>query len=184
MRKLILSFIVLSFTIFLMAQEDASQHQYVGVSKCKICHKSEKQGEQFGKWEASKHASAYKALLSDEAVKIAKEKGLEKAPSEAPECLKCHVAGYNVDASMKDDKFAMEDGVQCESCHGPGSDYRKKSIMQDREASIKNGMRPIAVEDGSAEKFCKTCHNEESPTFKGFNFEEMWSKIAHPVPEG
>jgi hypothetical protein len=27
------------------------------------------------------------------------------------------------------------------------------------------------------------CHNEESPTFAGFNFDESWAKIAHPVPE-
>ena len=33
------------------------------------------------------------------------------------------------------------------------------------------------------EKACARCHNEESPTFKGFEFEERWAEIAHPVPE-
>jgi len=30
---------------------------------------------------------------------------------------------------------------------------------------------------------CVSCHNEESPTFKGFDFEKMVAKIAHPVPK-
>jgi hypothetical protein len=33
------------------------------------------------------------------------------------------------------------------------------------------------------EKTCKTCHNEESPTFAGFEYEEMVKKIAHPIPD-
>jgi hypothetical protein len=64
MRKLILSIIVLSFTLYLAAQESAEKHNYVGVSKCKTCHKTAKQGEQLGKWEASEHAKAYKTLLN------------------------------------------------------------------------------------------------------------------------
>lgn len=182
MSKFLLSFILLIFASSLIAQE--AKHQYVGVDKCKICHKTEAQGNQFGIWESSKHAGAYKILLSDEAVKIAKEKGLTKAPSEAPECLKCHETAYNVDASMKAESFSAENGVQCESCHGAGADYRKMSIMKDRDASIKNGMNPIAISDGTAEKFCKTCHNSESPTFKAFDFAQYWEKIKHLVPEG
>lgn len=184
MRKLMLSAIVLTFAVYLMAQDSAGKHQYVGVAKCKTCHKTEAQGAQVAKWEASEHAKAYKTLMSEEAVKIAKEKGIAKAPHEAPECLKCHVAALNAPAELKGESFVMEDGVQCESCHGAGADYRKKTIMKNREEAIKNGMAAILVDDGSAEKMCKTCHNQESPTFKGFNFKESWAKIAHPVPEG
>jgi len=54
-------------------------------------------------------------------------------------------------------------------------------IMKSREESVKNGMTNILVSDGSAEKLCKTCHNEGSPTYKGFKFEESWNKIKHPV---
>lgn len=31
---------------------------------------------------------------------------------------------------------------------------------------------------------CAKCHNENSPTFKPFNFEERIEKIAHPIPRG
>jgi hypothetical protein len=55
--------------------------------------------------------------------------------------------------------------------------------MQNREEAIKNGLILVLVSDGSAEKLCKTCHNEQSPTFKGFDFKKMWAEIAHPLPK-
>ena len=73
-------------------------------------------------------------------------------------------------------KASMMDELSCETCHGPGSKYKSNTIMKDREKSIAAG---LIIPD---EKLCKTCHNEESPTFKGFNFEEYSKKIAHPNP--
>ena len=32
------------------------------------------------------------------------------------------------------------------------------------------------------EKLCKTCHNEESPNYKGFDFKTYVAKIAHNDP--
>jgi hypothetical protein len=32
------------------------------------------------------------------------------------------------------------------------------------------------------EKVCKTCHNEESPNYKGFNYAEYVAKISHDDP--
>lgn len=183
MVKLFFTVLFFLFSAFILAQDaKEAKHSYIGVKACGMCHKTEKQGEQLKTWEGSAHANAYEALKSEQAVAIAKEKGLEKPAHEASECLKCHVTEYGADAAQLDAKFVANMGVQCESCHGPGSDYKKMSIMKDREASIQNGMRDISAEDGSAEKLCVTCHNEESPTFKGFKFEEMWKKIAHSVP--
>lgn len=186
MKQIVLVLLAVVFASYLIAQASSKQHQYVGVDRCKTCHKTEKQGKQASIWEASQHAQAYATLKSDEAVKIAKEKGIAKAPHEAAECLKCHASAYNLvgDTTLVGSKFVVEHGVQCETCHGAGGSYRTKKIMESREESIKNGMNPILVADGTAEKLCRTCHNEESPTFKGFNFEEEWKKIAHPVPAG
>ena len=51
--------------------------------------------------------------------------------------------------------------------------------MENREEAIANGLIvPEKIED-----FCIGCHNAESPTYVEFNFEEMWAKIKHPVPE-
>ncbi|MCK6622558.1 MAG: cytochrome C554 [Calditrichaceae bacterium] len=186
MKKIVLGILSVIFASYLIAQEGAKKHQFIGVDKCKTCHKTEKQGKQVAIWEASKHAQAFATLKSEESIKIAKEKGIAKAPHEAPECLKCHASGYDLvgDTTLVGPKFAVEHGVQCETCHGAGGDYKTKKIMESREESIKNGMKAILVADGTAEKQCRTCHNEESPTFKGFNFEEQWKKIAHPVPAG
>ena len=184
MVKLFFSALIFLFSGYILAQEAKMEaHSFVGVKACGMCHKTEKQGEQLKIWEGSAHANAYEALKSEKAAAIAKEKGLESPAYESKECLKCHVTEYGVDASLLDAKYVANMGVQCESCHGAGSDYKKMSVMKDREASIKNGMRDLAIEDGSAEKLCVTCHNEESPTFDGFKFDEMWKKIAHTIPE-
>lgn len=183
MVKLLFTVLIFLFSGYILGQDAKKEaHIYIGVKACGMCHKTDKQGEQLAKWEGSAHANAYEVLKSEAAVAIAKEKGLEVPAHEAKECLKCHVTEHGVDASLLDAKYVANMGVQCESCHGAGFDYKKMSIMKDREASIQNGMTAIAVEDGSAEKLCITCHNEESPTFKGFKFAEMWQKIAHPVP--
>jgi excinuclease UvrABC ATPase subunit len=182
MIKSILLF-VFSFTIILQlgfsSDTKTTDAGYVGTATCGLCHKSEKQGEQLGIWEKSAHAKAYKTLLTDEANKIATERGFSTKAAETEACLKCHVSGYNVDASMLGAKFKIEDGVQCETCHGPGSEYKSLKIMKDREKSIENGL--LVYEN--KEELCKKCHNEESPSYKEFNFEEMWAKIKHDIPK-
>jgi hypothetical protein len=169
----------------------AADSKYVGVKKCKSCHKKELIGDQYGKWQEMKHSKAFETLQSEDALKIAKEKGLAKPPHEAPECLKCHVTAYDVDPAMIAKKpLKPADGVQCESCHGPGSAYRKKKVMADREKSLAAGM----WEPGKDEKICTGCHNDESPTWEpakykvaggtvGFDHEQAMEEIAHPIPE-
>ena len=184
MTKLIISF-VFSFAIILQfgfssgTKTTDESPSYVGVKTCGMCHKSEKQGNQLGVWEKSAHAQAYKTLMSDEANKIAAEKGFKTKAVETDECLKCHTTGYGVDASLKGAKFSIEDGVQCEACHGPGSEYKSMKIMKDKEKAIANGLLMY----DNKEELCKKCHNEESPTFKGFKLDEMWAKIKHDIPE-
>lgn len=151
-----------------------------GVDGCKTCHRKPEDGEQFRIWEEGPHAKAYATLASDEAKTLAAEKGIDN-PQEAGECLKCHVTAYGVDAALLDAKYTIEDGVGCESCHGPGGDYYKKNTMV---AITKGEMDPASV--GlilPTEETCTTCHNEESPSFKPFNFEERKKEIAHPIPE-
>ncbi len=162
---------------------DSTTVHYIGVKDCAKCHKKTKEGAQLKIWKKTKHANAYKTLQSEEAVKIATEMGLAKAAHESEQCLKCHVTAYNVDLALHGKKFDVSDGVQCETCHGPGSLYKKKKIMKDREKSIEMGMTPIFVEDGSAERQCLECHNEESPTYKPFDFAKAWKEIEHPVPK-
>lgn len=155
-----------------------SEAKYVGVKTCGMCHKKESVGKQLKIWEESKHAQAFQTLQTADADKIAKNKGFKTKAAETPECLKCHVSGYDVDSSLLGKKFKMEDGVQCETCHGPGSEYKSKKIMEDKKLAVANG---LMVYD-NIETLCVKCHNDESPVFKGFNFEERWAKIKHNIP--
>lgn len=172
-------FILAAFLVLPISSSQAQPYGYEGAQVCGMCHKTEKQGQQLKIWTESKHAQAFKALLTDKANEIAMKKFNKKA-ADAPECLKCHVSGYNVDKALVGAKFKVEDGVQCETCHGPGSGYKAMAVMKKKDEAKKKG---LTVHDDVA-KFCKTCHNSESPNFKEFKFDEMWKKIAHSVPKG
>jgi hypothetical protein len=172
----LLSYAVVS-TFFLWTLAAQGKNSYEGTAVCGMCHKTAKQGEQLKVWQGSGHAQAYKTLLTDEAKAIATEKGVG-APEKAAACLKCHAPAHDVDAALLGKKFSQEDGVQCETCHGPGSAYKNMKVMKDKKLAVEAGL--IVHEDG--EKFCVTCHNSESPTFKGFKYAEAWEKIKHPVP--
>jgi cytochrome c peroxidase len=101
---------------------------------------------------------------------------------ETDACLKCHTTGYGLANARFEKGFDVADGVQCEACHGPGSEYKSMKTMKDREASVAAGL-VVFADDAAIEAKCKTCHNEESPTYKEFKFAEMYEKIKHNIPE-
>lgn len=171
--------VLLSVSAFNFTLKDNADHKYVGVTKCVgACHKTESQGRQLDIWKNSVHTNAYKTLETEEANKIAQDKGFNAPAVDVPECIKCHVLGRELDPSGLTATFDKTEGVQCESCHGPGSDYMKLSIMKSRQKSIENGL--LVYEN--KEELCTGCHNEQSPTFKGFEFDSYWSKIKHLKP--
>jgi hypothetical protein len=163
--------------VVLVFVSQAADNKYVGAKYCAACHKAGKGGTAFAVWEKTAHAKAYQTLLGEDAKKFAKEKGLKVAPNEAPECLKCHVTGGGV-AKNVDATFKKEEGVSCEACHGAASGYKMIHTKGDMAKSKEAGM--IVAEKGG--KACETCHNAESPTFKGFKYETMWAKIEHGKP--
>lgn len=172
MKKIFLFITVGIFIIFIVSLF-SQESPYVGAGKCKICHKTEKQGIQYPIWEEGKHSKSYAALSSPEAGTKAQEMGVEN-PSENPECLKCHGPLFKKAPEFK------EEGVTCEVCHGSGSTYKKLSIMKSREESVNNGL--IVYETTEAIKTkCLTCH--ENAHDKSFDFVDAWEKIKHPVPE-
>jgi len=186
--------IMLTLGAFLMAQD----FEYVGSAKCKMCHNKAEKGEQYTKWLEGPHSGTFETLKSEESAKIAADLGIAGNAWEAPECLKCHTTGFGVGGYevMGDDFWNPADddkagakavkrmealkGVGCESCHGPGSEYKSKKI---KEQIIAGEIDPASVGLLEVtEETCVVCHNDESPTFEGFNYEERAAEIAHPRP--
>jgi len=140
---------MLALIAVIASAASAQTHTYVGSEKCgKLCHKV-----QFTSWSATKHAKAFDSLKPEDRAK--------------KECVDCHVTGDKTDLP----------GVQCEACHGPGSDYKAINLMKDKPKAIAAGLII------PTEKNCVTCHNKKSPNFKGFNFAEAVKKVhEHKKP--
>jgi len=164
-------------TTSLLAQDKKAQ--YIGAKKCKMCHNSAKKGMQYSKWESSAHAKAYATLATEQAKEVAKKAGVQGDPQKAAECLKCHSTAYDAPASAKAATFKADEGVGCEACHGPGSLYKSMKVMKALYAGTQDA-KAVAYMKGK-KATCLTCHNEKSPTYKPFNFEERLAEIAHPI---
>jgi hypothetical protein len=189
-----IALLVLAFPISRSAAADEvvaakGEHEFAGHKKCKTCHKKTEIGNQFGVWLESRHAKAYETLGTEKAKKWGAEVGVDN-PQTDDRCIKCHSTAHGVPDDMVSKKFDRTAGVQCESCHGAGKDYRKKKIMMDRDKAIEKGLII------PTEAVCTKCHNDESPAWDpqrftladgskvGFDFEQAAKKIAHPIPEG
>jgi len=161
---------------------------YVGVKTCGICHKSEDSGNALAKWQASPHAKAFELLGTPEAKEVGKKVGIDD-PQKSGKCLRCHSTAYNFTEAVATEKIKPEDGVTCESCHGPGKKYMAKSTMEDRAKALEGGLVY------PASKSCELCHNNQNPTWKpdryttkdgkkvGFDFDQAYALIAHPDPK-
>lgn len=162
---------------------------YIGTKSCGMCHKKEDTGNQLGVWQAGPHAKAYATLASPEAKAVGAKVGVAD-PQKSGKCLKCHSTAYNGTETppAADSKILVEDGVSCESCHGPGKDYKAKTVMEDKAKAIAAGLVVPAT------KSCTLCHNEQSPGWNperyttkdgkktGFDVDQAYEKIKHPNP--
>jgi hypothetical protein len=174
--------IVLMFSPLFFCQDkdtDKKPNSFVGVETCGVCHKTEKSGKQLDIWKNSKHSEAYKVLQTAKADSIAASRGSKVAAIKTDECMGCHTSGYKADASLLGAKFHIEDGVQCETCHGPGSNYKSVSVMKNKDQAIANGLMMYS----NLETYCVKCHNEKSPTYVKQDVAAMWEKIKHPLPK-
>ena len=74
----------------------------------------------------------------------------EIPPDAGDRCFSCH-----------DTEARRLPAVQCEACHGPGSDYSPPEVMIDPEKAAMAGLiRPSVV-------VCERCHENEEPGHRG-----------------
>ncbi len=89
----------------------------------------------------------------------------------ADKCKLCHKVEF---ASWQTSKHATAK-VECEDCHGPGSNYKTMAIMKDEAKAKAAGLiRP-------AEKDCKTCHGNKN--VKVENYADAIKKVHDKKPK-
>ena len=149
--------------------------RYVGSRACAECHADAAAGHQYLTWLRSRHGHAYWRLAADWALVLGRFRpqyaDLE-SPREDERCRLCHVTGAQDEDALFAESFRTEEGVGCESCHGPGSDYMEPAVMADRAAFLARGGR---VPDAAT---CRACHRNA----ERFAWESWWPKIGHPRP--
>lgn len=159
------------------------QPVYVGAQVCARCHEGKAAGNQYSHWLRSAHSKGWASLATPEAKQMARLSGIPDEPQNAPICLGCHATAADAEKWERDATFAVEDGVQCEKCHGPGSEYMDEAVMRDPEAAMKAGLRKFTQRD------CEVCHYVKGSHVAvhhkpKIDIEAAWKALAHPVPEG
>ena len=164
---------------------------YVGAAKCGECHK-----QAFAKWKTTKHAGAYESLAEG-------RPGFEGswvARAHDPECLSCHVTGWNPQEAYpyvagflpreiaaernEPHRFDLLKGQQCENCHGPGSGHvatferwnkNPRSVTPAEQAAAKAAVK---VHLATAKRsLCIGCHDLDNDPH--FDFDTYWPKVQH-----
>ena len=160
----------------------ASRHPvFVGAQTCAVCHDGPGMGHQFSRWLMSRHARAYASLSLPESRLIAELSGIPGDPHDSPMCLGCHATAKEAEPWERDPSFRVFDGVQCEKCHGPGSEYMAMEVMMDREAAKEAGLRMPTKKDCAHCHYVKGSHAavHHRPLI---DVDKAWRTIEHRTP--
>ncbi len=106
---------------------------YVGAARCKMCHMP-----QFRAWEAGAKSKTWDRI---------------KDAADRDKCVACHTTGAGQPGGFTSAEATPNlTGVQCESCHGPGSAH----------VALPASNREHAARAATINKFitdCRSCHN-------------------------
>jgi hypothetical protein len=177
MKRMMIAFLLMTATVAAAQQPVAPPPpaaapasvpgQYVGVASCANsgCHGSTQplnstrilQNEYYTWLSNDRHAQAYNVLFSERSARVARNMRLKGKAYQEAVCLDCH--STNVPAHSVAGKIDLEDGVQCEACHGPASGWRAEHTMAGwtHEQSVARGMidlRNIPIRASG----CLSCH--------------------------
>lgn len=131
----------------LLAADDSTiaTPMFEGAQSCRVCHLADKV---YPTWEVTAHAGAFLVVPEDQRSNRI--------------CLDCHTTGVS-------EAGEVLEGVQCEACHGPGSAYSEKSIMEDRARAIAAG---LVIPDQNT---CVRCHTDALPRECGVPLQENFA---------
>ncbi len=152
---------------------------YLGNGGCVKCHT-----EAYRLWLGSPHSRTWVQLHSRDAMPVALAEGWRQGdpmPTETPLCLGCHAGGMGVGDGPTGDGFQIQEGVQCEACHGPagrlvntaaGAD----SLVMDHKVMVK-----------SDSDTCVKCHtmrpSHTRVKARPWDYAVRWRRIQHGLEE-
>ena len=116
--------------------EQQQKNGYASAAACQQCHEQE-----YLQWSATRHAFAYQTLQK-------KERYFDAG------CVSCHTTGFGYPTGFQiGDQHTTLQGVQCETCHGPG----KQHVGNPKKSNIRSG---------ADTSLCLQCHDtKHSPGF-------------------
>ena len=103
-----------------------------------------------------RHSKSWQTLTSEESKRIAHNLGLGN-PAEEKLCLDCH--STFVPPDQRGEKHNFQDGVSCESCHGPAEQYLKSHSQPgtSHQDNMQAGLTDLVDLHGRAQ-LCLSCH--------------------------
>jgi hypothetical protein len=160
LKKIFVGFVSVLFVMAAMIAVNADAAKYIGAKKCKACHM-----KQYKAWNKTNMATSFENLKPGVKAEEKKKAGLDpdKDYTTDADCLRCHTTGYGKEGGFESmEKTPKLANVQCESCHGPGSEFRKvmKKNKKFKLDEVKAAGLIIPSED---EKGCMECHGDDSP---------------------
>ncbi len=145
----------------------AEPRRYQGTGSCSSsnCHGSINpikgsnilQNEYYTWLKHDPHSKAYTALTQPDARKMAKHLNLGD-PTKEKLCLECH-ATYVPNQAQHGEKYTLEDGVSCESCHGAAEGWlaSHSAAGATHAQNVQNGMADTVSLEKRA-TLCLSCH--------------------------
>jgi hypothetical protein len=166
LKKVISGIVSILFVMAVFAVANADAAKYIGAKKCKACHM-----KQYKSWQKTSMATSFENLKAGVKADEKKKAGLDadKDYTHDESCVKCHSTGYGKEGGFTSiEETPKLAGVQCESCHGPGSEYAK--VMKKKQKEWKETgytseeLKAIGlIIPSEDEAGCMACHGGDSP---------------------
>ncbi|MDH3342348.1 MAG: cytochrome c family protein [Gammaproteobacteria bacterium] len=155
----------------------SGKYVYTGNTKCRLCHRDFFIGRK-----KDAHDHSYEKLVAN-------------LPQYAdnPDCLNCHTTGHGINSGFVNMKrTARLANVQCEGCHGPGSEHIKRQVTNmsiggiakiDKQSKVKAGGFLAGTDKPDLlKKMCKSCHIKRWSQSNN-NFEKDYDSYKLAKPE-
>lgn len=139
----------------------------VGSQACAECH-----AEQTASWKASPHAAAMHSLAAADP-----DRGLAAGQAAASvDCVRCHATAKQSGPPPKAlASYHVDEGVSCESCHGPGEAHVAAGGGKDNIEGLGEDC-PVCV----IEAVCTGCHTREWDP--GWDLDTHLPRVGHDTP--